>query len=179
MNTAEEFKPVIGYDGIYEVSNIGRVRSVDRMSCGGRFGNYFVSGKLIKTSIDPLNGYRYMTLAKGKHKLKVNVHRLVARAFIGEDNNMVVDHKNGDRGDNRAENLEYVTMRENISRGRKCEKRENKKCKSRGVTKSKWNRYISSIRLNGKAIYLGSYGTEIEAAEAYNSACLELRSENK
>tara|TARA_R110000822_G_scaffold41920_4_gene114481 strand:+ start:512 stop:1039 length:528 start_codon:yes stop_codon:yes gene_type:complete len=165
----EEFRPVVDYEDIYEISNLGNMRSIDRMSSGGRFGPYFISGKPISTPIDN-NGYRHMTLARGKHKRKVNTHRLVARAFLGEPNGLVVDHLNGDRSDNRAENLEYVTMRVNVLRGKKGEIRPDKKCVSRGVTVNPWNRYIASIRIKGKGHYLGSFDTELEASVAYDKA---------
>lgn len=174
----EEFRAVVGYEDIYEISNLGNMRSIDRMSVGGRFGPYFIKGKPISTPIDT-NGYRHMTLARGKHKRKINTHRLVASAFLGEAKGLVVDHINGDRSDNRAVNLEYVTMRENILRGRTGQTKAKKKCEARGVTVSPWNRYIASIRIKGKANYLGSFDTELEASAAYNRAFLVAELEHK
>ena len=175
----EEFRPVVDYEDIYEVSNLGNMRSIDRMSIGGRFGPYFIKGKPIATPIDSKCGYRHMTLARGKHKRKVNIHRLVARAFLGEPNGLVVDHLNGDRSDNRVENLEYVTMRENILRGRTGQSGSKKKCSSRGVTVSPWNRYVASIRIKGKSNYLGSFDTEHEASIAYEKAFVVAEREHK
>jgi len=180
MVMIEEWKSVVGYEGLYEVSSLGNVRSLDRMSNGGRWGNYMKQGKPLIPQSRP-NGYKMVTLMAGQGSQKcASIHRIVAEAFIGPPSNgMVVDHLNGERSDNRLENLEYVSMRENICRGERGLKRKNKSCTSRGVTKSKWNRYIASIRINGKAVYLGSFGDEESASKAYEQAFIVAEREYK
>ena len=95
-----EWKTVRGYEGRYEVSDTGEVRSL--------IGNM----KTLKGAIST-KGYRQVALRKeGKTKFK-QVHRLVAEAFLGEPNS-TVNHINGDKTDNRAKNLEWASHRENI-----------------------------------------------------------------
>ena len=113
----EEWRPVVGYEGQYEVSNMGRVRSLDRM-CLGKDGKWELHhGKLLKPWIcnqskDPNNQYRMVYLPNKKHK---TVHSLVAEAFIGpRPPKHDVMHLNGIRYDNRVENLRYGTRSENL-----------------------------------------------------------------
>lgn len=97
----------------YEVSNYGRVRGKDRWVDNGRGGSYLVYGKE-KVITDNGKGYKYVSLYdKGKCYRKY-VHRLVAEAFIpNPENKPTVNHINGDKSDNRVENLEWVTQEEN------------------------------------------------------------------
>lgn len=95
----EIWKSVSGYEGIYEVSNAGRVRR---------------NGRILKPWRTK-NGYIHVTLCSDKRKKQVLVHRLVAKAFLedipGKD---YVNHKNCNPSDNRVENLEWVTQSENV-----------------------------------------------------------------
>ena len=106
----EVWKDIPGYIGKYQVSDRGRIRS----RTSGRW-------KLRKLH-DNTAGYKFISLYKGGRKL-VLVHQIVAVMFIGAPYNpgRVVHHKNGKRDDNRAENLEWVTLSEN-SKMRKAEK---------------------------------------------------------
>ena len=105
-----EWKPVKDYEGIYEVSNDGQVRSLDRTDCAGRS----LKGKIL-TGMNHSLGYHTVKLARdGSYKVAY-VHRLVAQAFLG-DSDLQVDHINGDKRDNRVENLEWVTHSENAFR---------------------------------------------------------------
>lgn len=110
MDNTEVWKPVVGYEGIYEVSNIGNVRSLDRIDCAGRH----LQGCNKSTRVNPSTGYPVVHLCKdGGHKLR-EVHRLVAEAFIpNPENKREVDHINTVRNDNRVENLKWVTSSEN------------------------------------------------------------------
>ena len=95
--TTEVWKPVVGYEGIYEVSNLGHVRSV-RLLCP--FKNSY--------------GYACLTLRHKGAKRFVAVHRLVAQAFLGSrPTGLQTNHVNGDKMDPRLANLHYVTAREN------------------------------------------------------------------
>lgn len=114
VNHAEEvWKPVIGFEGFYEVSNFGRVRSKDRYvkhNCGGLKK---VEAQILSQLITS-NGYCQVFLWKhGKRKVCL-VHRLVLQAFVGEcPKNMEVRHLNSISTDNNLENLAYGTRSEN------------------------------------------------------------------
>ena len=115
--SGEHWLPVLGYEGLYEVSDLGRVRSVDRMERGAnwRCPQGFMKrrrGKLIKPLIKH-NGYFQVNLYKdGKMRCRA-VHRLVMEAFCGPSN-LTVNHINEIKTDNRLCNLEYMTQSENV-----------------------------------------------------------------
>jgi hypothetical protein len=104
----EKWLPVDGYEGVYEVSNIGRVRRV----CGGRGS---IAGRILTCKTAP-NGYQHVDLSIQDKKTRFLIHRLVATAFLGKpDFNAEVNHKDGIKTNNRMENLEWVTRGQNIS----------------------------------------------------------------
>lgn len=115
--TQEEWRPVVGYEGLYEVSNCGNVRSIDRTITYKDGKQYHKRGKMLHPSPKPPhNKYLYVNLSNGKLK-RCSVHRLVAMAFVnGYESGLHVDHLNGNTFDNRAENLEWVTQQENNKR---------------------------------------------------------------
>lgn len=107
----ERWKDIEGYDGIYQVSTAGRVRSITR-----KVHNYMKPGRYMRQNKKE-NGYLYLGLRKpdGTMLKHVYVHRLVAEAFVPNPDGLTqVNHKNFDKTDNRAENLEWVTPQENI-----------------------------------------------------------------
>lgn len=112
----EEWKPVKGYEGIYEVSSRGEVRSVDRIvySTSKGIGIEFIKkGITLKNRVNP-RGYISVPLClKGKVRL-AQVHTLVCTAFHGDGSGRQVNHKNHIRADNRESNLEWVSSKENI-----------------------------------------------------------------
>ena len=99
MNTKEQWREVPGYEGIYWVSNLGRVRSAYRSKpLKGRSHQF---------------GYRMIHLCKDGHIKTATIHRLVAAAFIGpRPDGHDIHHINGDPADNRACNLQYVTRKQ-------------------------------------------------------------------
>lgn len=111
-SNSEQWKPTA--DRWYEVSNLGNVRSISRsVQCGPMTatGTRIVGGSLLKPFISKSTGYFQVNLSKRK---RVSVHRLVAEAFCeGYFDGAYVNHKNGIRTDNRAENLEWCTQSEN------------------------------------------------------------------
>lgn len=121
----EEWRPIEGFEGAYEVSNFGRIRGVDRkVACRQDEGqkcrprSFLVKGGII--AVKAAGGrrdsrYHQVTLCKDGKKYYRYVHRVVAKAFIPNQNNdrREVNHKNGLRNDNRAENLEWCTRSEN------------------------------------------------------------------
>ena len=107
----EVWRQVVGYEGYYEVSSIGRVRGEDRL-VPGRWGMARYKGKLLSPESDK-DGYKKVVLCKDGVKRKHLVHRLVGFAFLGESNGLVINHKNGLTADNCIDNLEWVTLEEN------------------------------------------------------------------
>jgi len=167
MNTEEIWKPIKGYEGFYEVSNLGRIKSLSRKQKHPS-GTYFMNKERIM-KLGEVKGYMYITFrlnGKGETKL---VHQVVAESFLGhkpDGHNMVVDHINNKKKDNRPENLQIITQRENSSKDS-----ERKYSKYIGVTWSKSSKkWMAQIRKDGKNEYLGLFLSEIDAANAYNEA---------
>jgi hypothetical protein len=108
----EVWKPVVGF-GYYSVSNFGRVMSEKRM-VKHRGGMIARGGRVLKPGKHTC-GYRTVGLyTNGRSVITRYIHRLVLDAFIGAQPEMDVNHKNGIKEDNRLENLEWVTRKENI-----------------------------------------------------------------
>lgn len=163
----EEFKSIVGYEGIYEISNLGNIRSLQRFSSAGRP----IKGKALKPSI--IDGYYKIVLTKNGVRKTKGVHQLVAESFLGHISNgvkMVVNHKNFIRTDNKLENLEILTNRDNCNK-----KHLSSSSKYTGVYWSivgkKW---VSNISIGGKSKYLGIYQNEYDAHLAYQKALKEL-----
>lgn len=115
MNAAQKevWKPVVGWEDSYQVSNLGNLRSIDRVLIykDGRKG--FIKGKLKKVCVGN-HGYPIASLTRSHRHKTVLVHRLVLEAFIGPcPSNMEACHANSDRTDNRLENLRWDTCSEN------------------------------------------------------------------
>lgn len=140
----EEWRPVRGYEGLYEVSDWGNVRSVDRI-IKTKKGERHYKGKIIqffKKEDDYLVCSLYY---KGKVK-RARVNRLVAEAFIpNPENKNVVDHINGERTNNRVENLRWCTQQENNNFELYREKKKNNPLISKSVYQYDSNNNLINI----------------------------------
>lgn len=111
QETTEEWRAVPGFEAVYEVSNLGRVRSLPHViPHGAHPGRTRVSpGKLLAAKPGK-KGYRAVTFLVSGHRVRFEIHRLVGEAFIGPlPDEYHTHHINEDRSDNRRENLEYVS----------------------------------------------------------------------
>lgn len=166
LNIMEEiWKSVKGYEGYYEVSSFGNVRRVTRLVNCLSNSLRTVKERIIKQRVNPEGRY-YVTLCKEGRKETFKTHRLVAMAFLNHipcGYKLVVDHINNNPLDNRVENLQIITSRENVSKDRK-----NKTSKYRGVWFCKTNNvWKSEIKIGGKRFNLGRFLVEEEARDAY------------
>ena len=109
----EIWKDIPNYEGYYQASNLGRIRSIDRTLTRSDDRKVRITGKIL-TPYNEGHGYRMVDLCKNGIKQKCRVHRLVAMAFIPNPlNKREVDHINFIRDDNRVENLRWATSKEN------------------------------------------------------------------
>lgn len=109
---SETWRDVPGYEGRYIVSDAGRVISIPRVveRTDGRVEQ--LDGRTLRTSVTR-KGYELVYLSKNGITKSFAVHRIVALAFMGEPENMTVNHKNEIKTDNRLSNLEYMTKADN------------------------------------------------------------------
>lgn len=118
----ELWKPIIGYEGIYEVSNHGRVRSVEHtvlQTNNGTLCKTTYKGKVLKQKTSN-NGYKRVHLSKGKENKWFSVHRLVAFAFCEKADGLnIVNHLDNNPLNNNADNLEWTTYKGNMQHASK------------------------------------------------------------
>ena len=148
----EIFLPIKGYEGLYEVSNLGNVKSL-------RMNRNLI--QILKST-----GYKQVGLSKNGNTKRTTVHLLVVGAFLNHfpsGNKILVNHINFNKTDNRLENLEVVPARVNAN-----QKHLPSTSEYTGVCwhkrEGKWR---AQIYVNRKMKYLGSFNCEIEASNAY------------
>lgn len=136
----KSLKGIVEYGDYYEVSNLGRVKSVDRVVCCGN-GFKRINGRMRKLKTEK-NGYTSISLSYNGKSKTYKVHRLVALAFIhNPENKPEVNHKDGNKSNNLASNLEWVTVSENtqhaydngLAKGRNGETHHNSILKEEDV----------------------------------------------
>lgn len=115
----ELWKDIKGYEGYYRVSNLGRVRGLDRLDGAG----HRIKGQIIKGVIGQEGRYEQVGLCKNGIKKRLYVHRLVAQAFCyNPHNKSVVNHIDENKKNNKASNLEWVTIKDNNIHGTRLER---------------------------------------------------------
>jgi len=163
----EVWKDIPGYEGFYQASDLGRIKSLPKMKFNGK------ADCLMREKIRTGSGNHYFNvcLATPFRKLTIyNVHQLIAMAFYNfnpkDDFNMIVDHINNNRFDNRLSNLQIVDRRENNSKDRK-----NKTSIFTGVYFEKRTKsYRAEINIKKTPIFIGLSKDECLAALYYNVA---------
>lgn len=113
----EEWQDIEGYEGLYQVSSMGRVKSLKRKAHHWRGGELTIKERILKPITDSF-GYRIVNLHTGGKQKTHKVHRLVCQAFHeNPENKPHVNHINEIKTDNRACNLEWATAKENNNHG--------------------------------------------------------------
>jgi hypothetical protein len=157
----EIWKDIPEYEGHYQVSNLGEVKSL-------KYGKEKILSKAINS-----NGYYCCVLSKNRNTKTRKVHQLVSIAFLGHSPNghkLVVDHIDNNRLNNRLDNLQLISQRENTSKDKKCTA-----SKYTGVTWDKnASKWMARIRINNKNKYLGLFQKEYDAYIAYKTALNQL-----
>ena len=128
----EYWKPIKGYEGLYMVSNWGRVKSFDRWVKSRNGSVRFCKGRILKQVTND-RGYLYVELWKNNKRKQCKVHRLVAEAFISNPYNLpMINHRDENKSNNNVNNLEWCDCKYNNTYGtrieRVAEKNTNGKC---------------------------------------------------
>ena len=167
----EIWKDIKYYEGLYQVSSLGNVKSLVRYVNHNYGGLRIVKERMLKKPLDNY-GYQIVTLNNNSKGKTFKIHQLVAVGFLcHEPNGMitVVDHINNIKTDNRVENLQLITNRENCSKDKKG---------SSIYTGVNWckreRRWMSYISINKKKVFLGRFTDELEASNAYQKALKKL-----
>lgn len=158
------WKNIPGFENYYQVSNLGKVRSLNRIVKSSHLSSRIVKGRILKNNIQK-SGYYAVTLSFKCKVYTKYIHRLVAECFITDYSEILdVNHKDFNRINNNIENLEMVTKRNNNIHSSK------KINEFTGTYKSIYNRWIASIGINNKKFHLGTYETQELAHDAYKKA---------
>ena len=167
MQNDEIWKPIPGFEDLYEASSLGRIRSksVVLWTKGehNRSFQYRRKERILSPSYNQANGYLAVALCRDSKPQSYYVHRLVASAFLpNPDNLSEVNHKDENKTNNRVENLEWCSRTYNIRYGTGDERRKSvARTNKRGRCYPKW---IAQYSLDGE--YLCSFGSSEEAARA-------------
>lgn len=159
----EEFRDIEGYEGLYQISNLGRVKSFKGKK-----------ERVLKSAVDSA-GYLMVVLCNDSTRKTYRIHKLVAINFLNhkpDGYKLVVDHIDNNKLNNNIDNLQLITPRKNLSKDRG---KFNDSSRHIGVcfhkTSSKW---LSRICINGKSKHLGLFQNELEASNAYQTALKNL-----
>ena len=171
----EIWKDVPDYEGLYQVSNLGRVKSSPKEWVTGKHNSPRRHNGIILRFGKQQGRYNCVLLYKQGGRKTMAVHQLVAMAFLDHTPcgfKLVVDHIDDNPSNNRVDNLQIVTHRFNV-----------RKTQGNGTSKYKgvyWykNRWVTQITVNGKIKHLGRFKCELAAHHAYQKALKELEEQN-
>jgi hypothetical protein len=160
-NIIEQWKDIEGYEGVYQISNFGNVKSLSRHIKNKHNTLSLTKEKTMKLCSDK-DGYRLVRLMKNGKAKTCRVHFLVATVFLSKKTNesLVIDHINNIKFDNRVCNLQYVSLRENLTKDRK------NKNNFLGIYKN-GTKFSAKIVIDGTRKYLGTFNTPEEANNEY------------
>jgi hypothetical protein len=159
----EVWKDVPGYEGLYQASNLGKIKSIARKIEYKSWPHYRIVKEVILKNSITSNGYHQVSLRKDGKYRTIRSHQVIAMTFLDHKpngNNLIVDHIDGNKLNNNLLNLRVIHNRINISIG----------MRPNGFTgvHERNGKYRSMIRVNNKLLHLGTYSTAEEAKEIYN-----------
>lgn len=155
----EIWKDIQGYEGLYQVSNLGNVRSLNWRNLG-----YAKNLYLKKQN----KGYLQVELAKNGIKKMFTVHRIVATHFVdGYAEGLVVNHINEDKKDNRAENLEWCTFSQNVHHSMNMHRNESNRYHQKGIPYKRTEK-IDQFTANGEFVRTWESAIAIKSELGYS-----------
>ena len=165
----EQWKDIDGYRGLYQVSNLGRIKALSRSVNCKSGAKRIIPECFVKTELN-YNGYPSVRLVKSGVRMRHRVHILVWEAFGKGTRNgksVVIDHIDNDKTNCRIDNLQLLSGRENVA---KAKKKENR------LTGAYFNgkTWFAQIRIKGKAQFLGCFQSELDAHNAYKNKVKSL-----
>jgi len=156
----EEYRDIISFEGLYQISNLGNIKSLKRKGC--------LNDRVLKPKPNS-KGYMHVTLHKNKKQQVKRVHKLMEQMYfkpLSKESELVIDHINNDKSDNSIDNLQRITVRHNNSKDR-----TGYTSKYIGVSWNKErNKWASQLGVNGINLKLGYFIDEHDAHLAYQSA---------
>jgi hypothetical protein len=164
----EQWKPIKGYEGYYEISNFGKIKSLRKFFTDSSGRNQGKKERILVLGLNG-NGYLGCHLSKENKTFMYRVHLLVWDYFgEGQRDDLQVDHKDDDKLNNRIDNLQLLTARENTT---KAAKRKTRTSEYTGVYWHEQNKkWCSQIGINGVRKHLGYFTDENIAAQKYQEA---------
>lgn len=177
-NTEEVWKDVVGYEGYYEVSNIGRVRRVPRYITGVNGVTRFWKGRILKQTTTQ-DGYLRCILSKDGKTKHVRSHVLVAESFVENPNNYpVINHKDENPANNHIDNLEWCSIAYNNSYGTRTERAINSEGFKKNTERNK--KPVLKITVTGEVVdrfdsLKSAYESNPDYTKASVAACCSKR----
>lgn len=164
----EIWKDIRGYEGLYQISNFGRVKSLERLAKSNNNNYRRVKENFLKKHEDK-NGYIKVSLNKNNKSKQYAIHRLVAKAFIPNPNNLPqINHKDENKQNNNLENLEWCTAKYNNSYGTRIQR-----------CKQKRQILIEQYDLNGNLIKKWNSAKEVYNKLGYDFSIIRKCCNNK
>lgn len=167
----EIYKDIKGFEGLYQVSNKGNIKSLSRYR-GGNSSRYFISERILKNKINN-HGRPCINVSKDGIITTLIIHQIEAIAFLNhipDGHNIIVDHIDNNPLNNNLENLQLITSRENITKDMK----KGSSVFTGVFLNKKNNKWRSVIVINKIKKHLGYFTEEIEAYIAYENERLSL-----
>jgi hypothetical protein len=174
----EQWKDIPLWEGIYQASDLGRIKSIERVITRSNGRKKFIPECILSQCLSS-NGYLNVVLNRNGKKTPKTVHRLIAVTFLGCKETDIIDHINGIKTENNIENLRICTKRQNAS-FTNTKKWANKTSKYIGVCLCKQtNKWKAAIAYDGKQRQIGRFATQELAHEAYQSKLKEILCQNQ